>query len=1023
MSDWTIYTLGDLPMFNQVLNAVAMVFKPGTGIFAGTGVFGFGGAIVVGLMFALIMVLANTMIAQASGGGSKFNLASLLMIAIILYAFLIPSRVVLEDIHTGRNSVVANIPIGISVPASLISTLTRRVSEKFETAFSTVDGNYITMGQQGFVNPIQLLASLRGAVLAADQQFVQSFLFAYRDCAIWHVNEQALKKEPDPFSYVISKMNTGNGLTMYFSNAYPNGTPVSCARAAIELSKDLNTTLTDNATGAAITNLARQGSVGLPMGAPASGSPVAAFTLQGGGDGTSDTRNGSGLARLFGRSPVLADMNTAAALIQPTIAATPGNPNPDSFFQTSAGRALYTAPLLKVAQKCANTGVDAKTYEDCASVMVNDATRMYTAQLAGESSVFTKMVIPSMNMLMAMFFAFAPIVVLVVAVSGPSGIGILAKYLLFGVWTQSWLPMASIINYLIQISVANDVSSILNGTNVITVANSTGIYDALDRKLTVAFSMLSSVPFISMAVLSGSFYSMTKVADKMTGGGQGGSMDTKMAERASFANAPEHSNLANSSFSIGHGAGRAGAQESAPVISTGQMAQSQRSDAFQQQRAFGTSELAQRSRGITSGWKQEDGINAYNSWKNADTNTHGNGYSQQMGKTVEYLKSKGFSEDEAKDITARYMADKTLGVSGGVGFNAGVSASIDMSEKLNASRAASLRRSMGTKEQQSAALKEVDSITNSSMADFRHSLGKERGRQATASFASGLSGSDGETFTAAMTAASTLSRTATSTDSDANTFGASASIPANVLARDVMHSPGAQSQLQQSIARNGLGEQAEMLFTQYQTKWDTQTARNMANIVALNNNQQTGTARANLLDIVKSSTGLSGHATPGNVEGADRQKVTDGLSTGEGLQAAGNALKENPVAAPGVAKETERKIRAGNTPKDPKTVAGTPPTRKDAGGGRGGDYIPGNFTGSNAVPIPHKGDDKRNIARVDDAINKAGTLKTDFKKSEEKQMELEATKKSGLTPMANPSGELYGSDLSNKFLKNVPSKK
>ena len=655
MTDWTIYTLGDLPMFNQVLNAVAIVFKPATGIFAGTGVFGFGGAIVVGLLISLIMVLANTMVAQASGGGSKFNLASLLMVAIILYAFLIPSRVILEDIHTGRNSVIDNIPVGVAVPASLISTLTRRVSEKFETAFSTVDGNYISMGQQGFVNPIQLLASLRGAVFAADQAFTQSFLMAYRDCAVWQVNPEELKKHPDPFGYATAKMTVNNGLTMYYGkqgSPYENGVPVSCARASIQLRTDLASLLVNSPTNSAMTNLARQGSVGLPMGAPPSGSPASAFQLSG---------------SRFGRAPTVQDMNVASGLIRPTPPTTPGNPAPDAFFATPSGQALFTSPLIRVAEKCANSGIDAKTYSDCATVMVDDATRMYTARLAGESSVFTKMVIPSMNMLMAMFFAFAPIVVLVVAVSGPSGIGILGKYLLFGVWTQSWLPMASIINYLIQISLSNDVAGIVAGTNI-DLSNTPGIYDALDRKLTVAFSMLASVPFISMAVLSGSFYSMTKVADKMTGGGQGGSMDTKMAERASFANAPMIANQSTFTGNSGTGMLRTGMAEMSLSASAGGSQAFSQETSRQKQLTASESEKAT----IANTEQVARSVNSTNSAalaKSAEKYLGGD-FTKTKSDLEAYGKSVGFTNTQSEKFQAAVMthAGARMAASGGKGL-------------------------------------------------------------------------------------------------------------------------------------------------------------------------------------------------------------------------------------------------------------------------------------------------------------------------------------------------------------------
>ena len=82
--NWTIYVYGDLSVFQSVLNAVAMIFSPAAGILSSDSGLGLGVGILVSLLISLVVILASTMVAQATGGGSRNNLATLLMTVIIL---------------------------------------------------------------------------------------------------------------------------------------------------------------------------------------------------------------------------------------------------------------------------------------------------------------------------------------------------------------------------------------------------------------------------------------------------------------------------------------------------------------------------------------------------------------------------------------------------------------------------------------------------------------------------------------------------------------------------------------------------------------------------------------------------------------------------------------------------------------------------------------------------------------------------------------------------------------------------
>ncbi len=74
---------------------------------------------------------------------------------------------------------------------------------------------------------------------------------------------------------------------------------------------------------------------------------------------------------------------------------------------------------------------------------------------AGGASMFEANVIPMMAVLQFLFFALSPLVAVVVAFYGAHGAGIYMKYVMFGIWTQSFLPVVDIINDYAQF-ISND---------------------------------------------------------------------------------------------------------------------------------------------------------------------------------------------------------------------------------------------------------------------------------------------------------------------------------------------------------------------------------------------------------------------------------------------------------------------------------------------------------------------------------------------------------------------------------------
>src|SRR5665647_3386071 len=147
----TVYSMGDMPIFTSVLNAVAMVFNsslfdPAQGA----------GVVVIGLQLGIIFMVLPAM------GGAKINPMPFIFALLLFYAGVVPKeRLQVEDIYSGQVTAVDNIPLIVALPASLAATLTRAITDKVETAFSTASGSYLAMGAEGFVNPLKLILGLR----------------------------------------------------------------------------------------------------------------------------------------------------------------------------------------------------------------------------------------------------------------------------------------------------------------------------------------------------------------------------------------------------------------------------------------------------------------------------------------------------------------------------------------------------------------------------------------------------------------------------------------------------------------------------------------------------------------------------------------------------------------------------------------------------------------------------------------------------------------------------------------------
>ena len=469
---YTVYTMGDMPIFENVLNAMTAVFNsslfdPAQG----------GGVFVVGLLTGILFAAIQTAIS------GRFSAINILMIFVLYWGGIVPRETLqIEDIYSGTISAVDNVPEIVALPASLIATLTHAITQDVETAFQSTSGtNYQTLGTGGFVDPLQTLLKLQDPLRFTSSEggsyLSESITEFIRFCAPTDptYNQATMLNSADAMGYLSALPVTG--VAYYWSNTYPLGEKVSCQQLASNIR--LDTSFSIGQAGGTVAGLDVINAVlKQPVYGDTSSNP----------NSQSDTTTGVDNAY----NSILGGITGLAQ-------------NSQQFMVNVLMRVPVSSAIT-----CNNT---AGSMQDDSCLEQSTETQMRERKAAADAAnagMFVRTAVPAMNVLLALFYGFSPIILAAAIIAGPHTVKMLAGYIMFGAWTQSWMPIAAVINYMIQVQIQEAAAQL--GTNGVTMANWASFYQLLEMKLSVANSLLASTPMLTMALLSGSVYGLTKVA-------------------------------------------------------------------------------------------------------------------------------------------------------------------------------------------------------------------------------------------------------------------------------------------------------------------------------------------------------------------------------------------------------------------------------------------------------------------------------------------------------------------------------
>lgn len=478
MVTFPIYVLGDATSFYSVINSVAMVFSS-KGFILST-------QLAAGLI-ALVACVAGLLGKMA--GDSKMGqhpITTPLMFGAMVAFMSIPSSVTVQDIYTGSTVKVDNVPVLISAPASLFTTGAYKLFDTANTSFQSINGSYMGVSTSGFVMPLKLLLSLRSGIDKAEPYLAASVSQFIIDCIPGSTTFNLTNKvggfgrSEDAIKYIVDNARP-SGLTTYYTAAETAGTAMACQNAGTRL-------LTDST---AFYN-----------------SPQFVDMINSGLN-EKNPNDPQGLYKL-------SDMETAITNVGQMGGLVAGSQQDTRAYALNA--MFYHR--MNDTFRCLDSVGSQKDFNTC-TMALNQAFEKWKAEAVSNGTFFSKMMTPAIVFLQLMFFGFAPIVILYSLFKGAGSLGLYIKYLGFGVWTSSWLPFSAIIQMYIQNNVSDKLMSIqARHPGILTPATFDATFnDVIGTRLALASDLLAATPMLSLALLSGSIYSLSSLANKWNGQG------------------------------------------------------------------------------------------------------------------------------------------------------------------------------------------------------------------------------------------------------------------------------------------------------------------------------------------------------------------------------------------------------------------------------------------------------------------------------------------------------------------------
>jgi hypothetical protein len=391
------------------------------------------------------------------------------LVGLTMYAtmFIPKDTAVIEDVYTGQVRVVANVPLGVVMPMSVISTMGVKMTQMFETAFSTP--TEASMLQHGYLDSLNTLIKLRnigtgttGSDSGLDGDLAKTINAYIESCVMFdlelpdgshEVTRESMQKSSDLWDAM--KTTFINIDLMVYLPSTPAGQQLSCKDAYV-----------------AINNY-----------------------LIGNNFVDSMDRYVSGLLGINDASVRASDKIDVAA----------GALSLAGFDSQVYMRNALLASYLK---------------DGPAAFIKRTGKEQLNLQWAGEQSMFNEIARPLMAFVEMFTVATSPIVAFLCTL-GPIGMTMVVRYVQMMMWIALWGPVMSVCNLYIAIVTTRALEVVAtqaeaNGSGLQAMVMHDELYQTLETWLSAGGMLASSVPALALMLVYGGSVAATNLSGKMT---------------------------------------------------------------------------------------------------------------------------------------------------------------------------------------------------------------------------------------------------------------------------------------------------------------------------------------------------------------------------------------------------------------------------------------------------------------------------------------------------------------------------
>lgn len=452
-----------------------------------------GGGDYLGLMKGIAIVGLLSAVTYAFMSQRGDTLGGFFAGFVFVYAVLFVPKVdvVVNDVRVGTSNAVANVPLGLAAPYSLLSHMGYWLTLQYESRFTTLDDERFSKTGMVFGSRVLETMALRTFADPGIKSDVSKF---YSDCVVPELldnptNAKTIRESKDIKETIKNMMNPGRG-TVFGTVAFPT-TGGSLAMACNQFIPALDNYIT--ATGAdakELTEMARQARADEAASMTAAALAALAET---------DTDNM--LSNMLGMSDTAIQSLTQSQWINGIHDA---NTSLINGYGDSATTSYTTAVTEQAGRQSAYAG---KMWAEKALPLVRNLAEF---------------------ILIAMF----PLVFVIMLIAGEKSLLALKMYLSVLASLALWAPLTSILNYMVISNGKLALKSAIAASNGFTLVNMNGVVDLALSQQAMAGQLFLAVPIIAYAIVSAGAAASTAAIGSITGGAQSaaGSVGGQMAQ-------------------------------------------------------------------------------------------------------------------------------------------------------------------------------------------------------------------------------------------------------------------------------------------------------------------------------------------------------------------------------------------------------------------------------------------------------------------------------------------------------------